>query len=305
MASRSRPTPLERFPAAAFQRSRNSGVAGNSRRPGTVSRSIRLSERWLEMSNSRRETIAGAVELDAEGVGLPGREDVDDAAAPGVLAGRGDEVLAGVAVAAEGFEKGVVVGLPAHFEGQEQAGEVLGAGHGLEQAAEAGDDQGGRRGEQPAEEPHPRRRGVEGRRDLEVGIVGEGSEGGRTGLRSEAGEEEAAVPLEGGQRGGFGADEDDRPAGCFGQAGEKVGLGGFDHAVDGERPFRRGDGADELAELRRAKEEVEAHRAILTAAPDAVKPCKKGPGLRKRQFSPGTAKTRSHLTRDFRHDTGI
>ncbi len=98
----------------------------------------------------------GAVELDAEGIRLPGREDVDDAAAPGVLAGRGDEVLAGVAVAAEGFEEGVVVGLPAHFERQEQAGEVLGARHGLQQAAETGDDQGGRRGEQPAEEPHPR-----------------------------------------------------------------------------------------------------------------------------------------------------
>ena len=224
----------------------------------------------------------GAVELDAEGIRLPGREDVDDAAAPGVLAGRGDEVLAGVAVAAEGFEEGVVVGLPAHFEGQEQAGEVLGTGHGLEQAAEAGDDQGRGRGEQPAEEPHPGRRGVEGRRDLEVGIVGEGGEGGRAGLRREAREEEAAVPLEGGQRGGFGADEDDRPAGRFGQAGEKVGLGRFDDAVDGERPLRRGDGPDEFAELRRAKEEVEAHRAILTAGPDAVKPPKMGPGLRPR-----------------------
>ncbi|MCK7525185.1 MAG: hypothetical protein MZV64_50060 [Ignavibacteriales bacterium] len=45
---------------------------------------------------------ARAVELDAEGVRLPGREDVDDAAAPGELAGRGDEVLAGVAVAGRG-----------------------------------------------------------------------------------------------------------------------------------------------------------------------------------------------------------
>ena len=58
----------------------------------------------------------------------------------------------------------------------------------------------------------------------------------------------------------------------LGQAGEDVGLGRLDDAVDGERPLGRRDGPDEVAELGRAEEKIEAHRAILTADRGAVKP---------------------------------
>ncbi|MCK7525184.1 MAG: hypothetical protein MZV64_50055 [Ignavibacteriales bacterium] len=98
------------------------------------------------------------------------------------------------------------------------------------------------------------------------------------GLGGEPREEEAAVLLDLGQRGGFGPDEDDGPAGRPGQAGQEVGLGRLDDAADGEGPLGRGDGPGEVAELGRAEEEIEAHRAILTAAPGAVKPPKMGPG---------------------------
>jgi hypothetical protein len=41
--------------------------------------------------------------------------------------------------------------------------------------------------------------------------------------------------------------------------------------VDRERPVARSDGADEGAELVRAEQEIEAHRAILTLDRHAVK----------------------------------
>ncbi len=217
---------------------------------------------------------ARAVELDAEGIGRPGREDVDDAAAPGEFARRRDEVLARVAVAGERFEEVVVVGLASDFEGEEKPAHVGGRGDGLEQAAERRDDDRGRRAEEAAEELHPRGHDVEGRRDLKVGVLGERGEGGQSGLGGEAGEEEAAVLLDLGKRGGFGADEDDGPAGRAGQAGEDVGLGRLDDAVDGKRPLGGGDGPDEVAEFGRAEKKIETHRAILTADRAAVKPGK-------------------------------
>jgi hypothetical protein len=42
--------------------------------------------------------------------------------------------------------------------------------------------------------------------------------------------------------------------------------------VNRERPVARSDGADEGAELVRAEQEIEAHRAILTLDRHAVKP---------------------------------
>jgi hypothetical protein len=215
---------------------------------------------------------ARPVELDAVGIRLPGREDVDDAAAPGEFAGRGDEVLAGVAEAGQGLEEGVVVGLVPHLEGEEETAHVVGRGDRLEQAAERGDDERGRAREEPVEEPHPRRHGVEGGRDFEVGVLGKRGQGGQAELGSEAGEEEPAVLLGLGERSGLGADEDDGPAGGLGQAGQKIGLSGLDDAVDGEGPAGRGDGPDEVGELGRAEEEIEAHRSILTAVCRGVKP---------------------------------
>ena len=106
-----------------------------------------------------------------------------------------------------------MVGLAADFEGEKEPAHVGGRGHGLEQAAERRDDDRGRRAEEAAEELHPRGHDVEGGRDLEVGVVGERSERRQSGLGGEAGEEEAAVVLDLGERGGFGPDEDDRPAG--------------------------------------------------------------------------------------------
>ncbi len=158
-----------------------------------------------------------------------------------------------------------MVGLAADFEGSEEPRHVRGRRHGLEQAAERGDDDRGGRPEEPAEELHPRGHGVERRRDLEIRIVGERGEGRQPGVGSQAGEEESAVLLRLGERGGFGPDEDDGPAGRLRQAGQDAGLGRLDDAADGERPLGRGDGAGEVAELGRAEKEIEAHRAILTA----------------------------------------
>ena len=213
-----------------------------------------------------------AVELYPKGVDLPGREDVDDAAAPGVFAGRGDEVLLGVAVPGEGFEEEVVVGLGADFEAQEKSGQVLRDGNGLEQAAEASDDDGRRCGQEPAEKLHPRRRRVEGRRDFEVRIIGERREAGQPGVGRQPGQEKTAFLLDRGQGGGFGPDENDRSSGRPCQAGQDVGLGRLDDAVDRKRPVARSDGADEGAELVRAEQEIKAHRAILTLDRHAVKP---------------------------------
>ncbi len=224
-----------------------------------------------EVELAERED-ARAVELDAERVRLPGREDVDDAAAPGEFAGRGDEVLAGVAVAGQGLEEIVVVGLAADLEGEEEAAHVPGRGHGLEQSAERRDDDRRRPREQAVEELHPRRHGVEGGRDLEIGIVGERGECRQAGVGGQTGEEEPAVLFGLGQRGGLGPDEDDGPAGRLGQAGQDVGLGRLDDAADGEGALGRGDGPGEVAELGGAQEKIEAHRAILTAGRGPVKP---------------------------------
>jgi hypothetical protein len=54
--------------------------------------------------------------------------------------------------------------------------------------------------------------------------------------------------------------------------------------VDGQGPLGGGDGAGEVAELGRTEKEIEAHRAILTAAGDAVKPV----GFSRRTVPEGT-----------------
>ncbi len=206
---------------------------------------------------------ARAVELDAEGIGLPRRKDVDDAAAPSVLARRGDQVLVGVAEAGQGLENLVMVGLAADLEREEEPAQVVRGRDGFEQAPEGRDDDRGRRGQKPAEKPHPRGHRVEGRRDLEIGVLGERRQGGEPGVGGQAGQEEAAGLLGLEERGRFGTDEDDRAAGRPGQAGQEVGLGRLDDAVNGERPVLRSDGPSEIAEFGGPQEKIEAHRTIL------------------------------------------
>ena len=74
LRSRSRRDSLPRRRAAAFQASRNSGVAGNSRRPGTVSRSTRFTERWVVMSNSRSEAISEPLNSIRNGLSAQGEK---------------------------------------------------------------------------------------------------------------------------------------------------------------------------------------------------------------------------------------
>ena len=205
----------------------------------------------------------GPVELDAERVGLARGEDVDDASPPGVLAGRSDQVLMGVAVSGQGLEQGPVFDRRTGLEHQEKPGQVLAGRNELEEAGQRGDDDGWGGAQERPEQPHPRGQGVEGGRDLEVGVVGERRQDGRAQGGRETGDEEPALLLERRQGGRGGPDEDDRPADLAGQAGQDVGPGRVDDAVDRERPFAGGDGPDEVPELAGAKQEVEAHPAIL------------------------------------------
>ena len=226
----------------------------------------------LPVSNSRSETTASPPSLDPERIGLPGRENVDDASPPGVFARGGDQVLPGIAVFSQRPEDVVAVHGPPDLYAQERALEVGRRGHGLQEAQRIGHGEGRRPVERAPEELHPRRNGLEGRRDFKVRVVGErGQRAGGNG-RPEPGEEEPAILYERGQGPRRRPDADESPGDLAGQAGENVGLGRVGDPLDPDAFLALFDGGQKVPEFGCREKKIQAHPNILDHRGLAVYP---------------------------------